>query len=512
VRGAADRFGDLVFRDVAAQLLMDESGWAADLVERVSQRLNRVRSGRPLRVVVVWLSRVEALTLPGTYIYVSRELLSRWLNETAAAFVIAREMAHHDLGHIDVAGRALESLDGHGSPASLLALVRAVAADLRFGPEKELAADRRALELCREAGYGDESARQAFALLERVRLDREPHEHPADPSDAPVPGLLAILHEGRRTTPAVHERRQALFASRPVEAPAEAAAGLMVRPGMAATNMVVACAGCSVRFSPAPCCPRCGGLEIHDLREAKERRGLLRLLYSRAIRVIQMPSEAKLPAAIGAVAAAGFALYLFWAGATLIDMLAGGLLVGLAALITVILVSRIGRDVLDDMTSVRHPALVPIAAAPPLRLDARVTSVRGRLHVSREARSPIHGRPCAAWRLSGAGPCGPVDDAGVGRFDIMDGGALRARVEAVEAFVDLVVDEPAPVELTPRLADFFRMRGPLSGAECVLAESFLIEGDDVEVTGVAEKVMVSDGLRGTLEIDVFRAWPTIRRP
>lgn len=67
--------------------------------------------------------RTFAFTMPGRRIHVSRELLSRGLGELGLAFIIAHEMAHHDLGHLDVAGEWLEvDAGGDCSLAGLLVL------------------------------------------------------------------------------------------------------------------------------------------------------------------------------------------------------------------------------------------------------------------------------------------------------------------------------------------------------------------------------------------------------
>ena len=170
---AADRFGDDVFREVSAALVVEESGWAADMARRATERINRARSGRSMRTVVLWTKTdVLGLTLPGRYLYLGRELFSRGLGEPGVAFIVAHEMAHHDLGHLDRSSQWLNTLDRAGwSIAALGALVLRVVESIRYQPEHELAADRRALELCRAAGYGDEGARETFDHLERILLD-----------------------------------------------------------------------------------------------------------------------------------------------------------------------------------------------------------------------------------------------------------------------------------------------------------------------------------------------------
>jgi hypothetical protein len=138
--------------------------------------------------------------------------------------------------------------------------------------------------------------------------------------------------------------------------------------------------------------------------------------------------------------------------------------------------------------------------------------VRGQVHVRRAVSSPS-GTPCAAWQVVGAGPGGPLDDAGVGAFEVWDDGQLVATVDIADAFVELgSLPDPAAVPISGALADMLRVRAPLlRGDRCSFAEGLLLEGDRVEVSGLATDVAIGDGLRAMEEIPSFQDWATIRK-
>ena len=156
--------------------------------------------------------------------------------------------------------------------------------------------------------------------------------------------------------------------------------------------------------------------------------------------------------------------------------------------------------------------LRPLPVAPP-RSGAE-ERIRGTVVLRRPVRSLVGETPCAAWRMTGAGPSGIVDDAAVGEFDLHDGGRVVARVDAPHAFVDLgpVTAALAMRALEGSVADALRARGRVPDhASGALAEVLLEEGQTVEVAGPAHREIVNDGMRGADEIWVFREWPMIRR-
>src|SRR5207253_1663864 len=104
------------------------------------------------------------------YIYVLRELLQRCASDDPVAFVLAHEMAHHDLGHLDpFAGRAA-FLRRIPAGADVALLLRA-AQWLLISPEAESAADAYAVDLCLRAGFDGRRCLELFDILEAAALD-----------------------------------------------------------------------------------------------------------------------------------------------------------------------------------------------------------------------------------------------------------------------------------------------------------------------------------------------------
>lgn len=164
-------FGDWLHQQISDAAHLEEEAWAIDRVRRVE---NRLQAGRPdserLTVVIPWLDEFTAFTGPGRYIYISRRLYERCAKDEHVAFVVAHEMAHHDLHHIDLfAGWAprLKNVPG----ASLLAVAFHALESRLYGPEKECDADRHAIDLCLAAGYDGEACLSIFDILEQYALD-----------------------------------------------------------------------------------------------------------------------------------------------------------------------------------------------------------------------------------------------------------------------------------------------------------------------------------------------------
>lgn len=68
---------------------------------RPAQR--RPAPAAPLVPIVLWSPLYGAWTLPGRYLYITSELQQTLQSDDAVAFVLAHEMAHHDLGHVAAA-------------------------------------------------------------------------------------------------------------------------------------------------------------------------------------------------------------------------------------------------------------------------------------------------------------------------------------------------------------------------------------------------------------------------
>jgi len=371
-----------------------------------------------------------------------------------------------------------------------------------------MAADHFALGLCERAGYGGAGARETFDLFEMIALDFGDVDGALGYEDeqidaTPLARTIRAAAHTKLSHPSVRARRDALFGTQ-----LSTTTAIAPPAGFAATGMVFACPRCAIRFPARDACPRCGSPGVADLREPAERSRFLRALSRRSTVARRGPVRRYLPpAAIGA-GSAGFSLYLLLTGASAGNALAGGMIVLLIAGLLYVVVSGIAADASEG----RWPSLVLEPVATAALGSGTEESRRGHVHVRFSVRAPLSGRPCAAWRVMGKGPSGPIDDAGLGGFDVHLDGRAVARVEAAWGFVDLGPME-APTTRIPddALADFLRPRGRLpQGAACALSEAVLVEGDEVEVRGVADVELITDGMRESHEIRVFRSSPTIR--
>jgi hypothetical protein len=163
--------GTWLYRELERQGYMETDGWAGECVRRVTERLQQGRAPEQrLETVVLWIPEPSAFTGPGRYLYFSRSLLERCPDDETVAFVIAHELAHHDLGHVNLFPRWLAGATripgGWIGPVIYHGLERRL-----YGAERECEADRHGLELCIRAGYAPDRCLHALELLEQLVLD-----------------------------------------------------------------------------------------------------------------------------------------------------------------------------------------------------------------------------------------------------------------------------------------------------------------------------------------------------
>ena len=165
-------FADWLHGELVRECANEIEPWARERIERVQQRLNAARPGKPaLETTILWVAPPLAFTLAGKHVYISRTLLERLPSDDATAFVLAHEAAHHDLGHLDLYGswaNWLPRAQATGYIAALLGVIE----HHRYGPEREAAADDYAVDLLLKAGFDGQRAVQALAILENLALDR----------------------------------------------------------------------------------------------------------------------------------------------------------------------------------------------------------------------------------------------------------------------------------------------------------------------------------------------------
>ncbi len=164
-------FGDWLLEELRKEYRFETTGWAPERVCRVAKWL---QGGRPeserLIVHVFWSRVVTAFTAPGRHIFISRRLLERLPHDDAAALIVAHEIAHHDLGHVDLFPEWMAHFARVRGSWLVAAAARAVERRL-YGPERECAADRHGLELCVGAGYKISRCMKLFDVLAAHLLD-----------------------------------------------------------------------------------------------------------------------------------------------------------------------------------------------------------------------------------------------------------------------------------------------------------------------------------------------------
>lgn len=148
---------------IEGEFVIERDGWAGERVDRVTAALQRdVPVAERLATLVVWMNEWAAFTGPGRTLYVSRRLLETLPTDDAAAFVVAHELAHHQLGHVPRLSPGWRAVAGVG----LAMLQRLV-----HRPGRERDADLRAIELCIAAGYDVDACLVALARMEHEALD-----------------------------------------------------------------------------------------------------------------------------------------------------------------------------------------------------------------------------------------------------------------------------------------------------------------------------------------------------
>jgi len=165
-------FGEWLHAVIAEQAVLEQNGFMPDRVRSAAARLQAYR--RPderFEVEIPWLREFTAFTAPGRYIYFSRRLLECCPYEDAAAFVIAHELAHHELGHLDYFRGSVAKRAARFQPARLAMLFFAVLQRHVYSVESEIAADQRAIDLCVDAGYDAGKSLYLFRILELIALD-----------------------------------------------------------------------------------------------------------------------------------------------------------------------------------------------------------------------------------------------------------------------------------------------------------------------------------------------------
>ena len=195
--------------------------WALEQVRRIDARLQAgIPEAERLETVILWIPEASAFTMPGRHLYLGRRLLERAQADERLAFIIAHEMAHHHLGHLDAATALFSRLPG---PLQAIATDLVSARWFACNAEREAETDAHALNLCLAAGYDARRCLRAFDVLEEVALDWGDREAVFG-SDAAIRAALAddpawVARarewplERRRGYPSIRERKARLLAA-----------------------------------------------------------------------------------------------------------------------------------------------------------------------------------------------------------------------------------------------------------------------------------------------------------
>jgi predicted Zn-dependent protease len=225
--------GEQLHRLLTEEYGVETEAWATERITRVLERLNAVRercpfpgaNPYPLRAEILWVGEMNAFAAPGGWVYITRELLQRFCTDDPVAFVIAHEMAHHDLGHVRIlSGTLAERLRQHlpEDAAALALLLWKNAQNKLSSSDLEVAADRYALDLCIAAGYNPYDCLNLFHALESYYLDHRdldgvfgPDCSPSSPSDSLLNRALNLAQGERwkrsRGYPSLRARKATLL-------------------------------------------------------------------------------------------------------------------------------------------------------------------------------------------------------------------------------------------------------------------------------------------------------------
>ena len=165
-------FGEWLYREIAENIHIEKRGF---MPERVRDAAARLQPSRPesqrFKAVVLWLDAFNAFTAPGQYIYVGRRLVERLPHEDSVAFIVAHEIAHHNLGHLAIFRGPFARHAARLQAGALAVLFFRLLQKRIYSPEWELAADRRAADLCLQAGYDLGKCFYFFHIAELIALD-----------------------------------------------------------------------------------------------------------------------------------------------------------------------------------------------------------------------------------------------------------------------------------------------------------------------------------------------------
>ncbi len=159
-----------------------DTGTEAERAIAICARLNAVRSQRPKQAIVLWTSDYSAVTMRGKWVYVAKGFAQR-LSDDALAFVLAHEMAHHDLNHMRV-DMIMTGMMG-------------------YRQQMELQADRHGLKIAMDAGFDPAGGLEALNPVIFV-------DEPEDPLEEWPEAMRDMVRRDKTTHPPIQVRLAAI--------------------------------------------------------------------------------------------------------------------------------------------------------------------------------------------------------------------------------------------------------------------------------------------------------------
>ncbi|MDB2438893.1 M48 family metallopeptidase [Hellea sp.] len=164
--------GEIIYGALSEQCIIETEKWAIERIENIMRKFeNSCELKKDYKVIIPWLNEFTAFTTPGDYIFFARKLFQECSTEAMAAFVIAHEISHHKLGHLDKFPETFSENKKAEIQIFIASIYRAVESRIH-GPEQECDADRLAIEMCILAGYNPFECLKLFDKLEKIALDK----------------------------------------------------------------------------------------------------------------------------------------------------------------------------------------------------------------------------------------------------------------------------------------------------------------------------------------------------
>lgn len=163
--------GEIIYDVISEECIIETENWAIERINNIMRKFSKsCELEKKYHVVIPWLNEFTAFTAPGNYIFLSRKLFQECSKEAMVAFIIAHEISHHKLGHLDKFPESFKESKKTEIQILIAALYRVVETRIH-GPELECDADRLAIEMCILAGYDPFECLELFDKLEKNALN-----------------------------------------------------------------------------------------------------------------------------------------------------------------------------------------------------------------------------------------------------------------------------------------------------------------------------------------------------